>query len=136
MSKRTKRMALVGGILLAGFMVFMSAGGFAANPQAISVSANVPATLQMTMAPLTVDFGGGALAPGSVYTGTTVATVSSNKGWSMGVSKDQDLSATIGGTLYTIPSANLTYGVAGAGGVQNPQAAGTPFVVAPGSNVC
>jgi hypothetical protein len=131
MKRRTKMMVLTGVILLAGFMVFMSVGGFAANPQPVTVSASVSAALQMSMSDAnTVDWGGVALAPGSVYTDSITATVSSNKVWSLVVTKSADLTSG----AFTIPTANLTYGVVGAGGVKNPAPSGSTFGT--GSNVC
>jgi hypothetical protein len=130
MKRRTKMLALTGVILLAGFMVFMGIGGFAANPENVSVSANVAAALQMSMDTNLVDWGGVALDPGSVHTDAVTATVSSNKVWSLVVTKNRDLT---NGT-EVIPSTSLTYGVAGSGGVKNPQAAGTQFGTS--TNVC
>lgn len=101
MNRRTKRMALVGVILVGAFMLFMSVGGFAVSSQPVTVSATVQATIQLTMAS-TLAFG--SQAPGT-YAQSLAATVNSNKTWSMGVVKDVDLTD---GT-DTIPSADLTY---------------------------
>jgi hypothetical protein len=99
------RVLIICGVLTGCFMIFMAAGAFAANPQGVSVSANVSPGLELTMSSTTINFGGAALAPGSSYNDSTTATVNSNKLWSLKVKKDHDLTYT----TYTIPSSNLTY---------------------------
>jgi hypothetical protein len=120
MSKRIKRMALVGVVLLAGFMVFMAAGGFAdVSPPAVSVSAGVTTSLAFSFSSgVPVDFGSG-LAPGSTTTKNAVASVSSNKPWAVSVTKTGDLS-TLGPPPYTMPITALTFTATGGPEVQNP----------------
>ncbi len=105
MGKRTKLMALLGVVLVAAFMLFMGIGSFAANPESVSVSAAVAASMQLSVNTNTVDWGGGSLAPGSSYSDSITATVNSNKPWSLAVSKNQDL--TNGSN--SIASTNLRY---------------------------
>jgi len=128
MNRRTKRMALVGVILLGASMLFMSVGGFAANPQAVTVSATVQASMQLTMAS-TLAFGS---QPPGTYAQSLAASVNSNKTWSMGVVKSGDLTD---GT-DTIPSADLTYTSSSADPlVQGLQGSATQFGIA-STNVC
>lgn len=105
MNRRTKRMALVGVILLGAFMLFMSVGGFAASSsQGVTVSATVSKSIQLTMNPSPLLLG--TQPPGGPYPGTIAATVNSNATWSMGVVKSGDLNDGAGNI---IPSADLTY---------------------------
>jgi hypothetical protein len=105
MKRRTKMMALTGVILLAGFMVLMSIGGFAANPETVNVSVTVPATIQMNMTGMPVSYG--SLVPPTTDTSKTLGvTISSNKDWSLAVKKGGDLSD---GGVNTIPSANFLF---------------------------
>lgn len=64
-----------------------------------------------------------------------MATVNSNKIWSLKVTKGGDLVTGAGGAGYTIPSTNLTYGAtSGNGKVKNLQVAGTQFGT--DTNIC
>ena len=102
-----KKAILVSVALIGVFTLCMSVGAIAANPTGVSVSANVPSTIQLNMPITAVNFGGGPLAPGSSYTQVITASINSNKGWSLKVTKDHDL---LGGTsAETIPSADLTF---------------------------
>jgi hypothetical protein len=133
MSKRTKIMALVGLMLVGAFVVFMGVGGFAATASApVTVNAGIAPTIQLTVAS-PVNFGA-ALAPGSTYNASTTATVSSNKSWGMTVTAGSLLTQG----LFTIPSANLTYGVTSSDGkVKGMEAGPTQFALTPlTSNVC
>lgn len=124
MGRKTKRMAVAGVIVLAAFMAFMSMGAFGANPEAVSVSANLATTLQLSVSKNTVSFGGGSLAPGSTVTDSVVATVNSNKVWSLKVTKSGDLAS--GG--FTVPSTAFTFGATSSDGkVKNLTAAGAQF---------
>jgi hypothetical protein len=105
MKRRTKMLALTGVILLAGFMVFMGIGGFAANPETVNVSVTVPTTLQMSMTGMPVAYG--SIAPPATDTSKTLGvTISSNKDWALAVKKGGDLSD---GGSNTIPSANFMF---------------------------
>jgi hypothetical protein len=132
MRKRTRIMALVGLMSVGAFVVFMGIGGFAVEDSgSIGVSAGIAPTIQLTMGP-DIDFGP-ALAPGTSYSGSTTATVNSNKTWLMSVEKDGDLTQG----AFTIPSENLTYGSDNGGDtrIKNTQASGATFELDPGSNV-
>lgn len=100
-----KKGLIIGGVLVGCLVLFMAVGALAVNTAGVSVSANVAPGLELTMSSTTINFGGGALAPGSVHADSTIATVNSNKLWSLKVKKDTDLTYL----TYTIPSANLTY---------------------------
>ena len=130
--RRAKVLALAGIVLMAAFLAFMCTGAFAANPSTVTVSANLASVLQLSMSKATVDFGG-VLQPGSTHTDTDIATVDSNKIWSLKVTKSSDLHDAVSG--MSIPSANLTYGSTSANpNVLNLQASGTQFGAS--TNVC
>ncbi len=130
MKRRTKMMVLTGVILLAGFMVFMSVGGFAANPQAVTVSATVSASMQLTMASTLAL---GTQPPGGPYTQSIAATVNSNKTWNMGVVS----SGLLTSAPDTIPSAepDLHIQHRGDANVKNVQGSATQFGTT-STNVC
>jgi len=96
-------------VLLAGlfciFLLVMGMGALASNPTGVSVTALVPPTLSLDMPATAVNWDGSNLSPGSEYTQTITATVSSNKDWSLMVYKGGDL----GNGTDTIPSSNLLY---------------------------
>lgn len=100
-----KRLSILSAGLLCIFLLVMGMGALANNPQGVSVTANVPPTLSLDMPTTAVNWNGSNLSPGTQYTQTITATVSSNKDWSLMVYKGADLS---NGT-DTIPSASLVY---------------------------
>lgn len=106
MSKGTRTMAIIGVAILGAFALFMCVGAFAATQQDVDVSASVASTLQLNMPTTTVDFGGGPLESGQTYTQAISASVNSNRGWSLRVTKDHDLQ----GVTESIPSSALTFG--------------------------
>lgn len=129
MSRKTKMMAVAGVIVLGACMAFMSMGAGAAD---VSVTATVSSVLSLSVGS-PVAFG--TVVPGTTATGSTLATVSSNKIWSLKVTKGGDLVTGAGGTGLTIPSANLTYGSTTSNSkVKNVQAAGTQFGT--DTNIC
>jgi len=103
-----RKLVLAGSVVVGAFMLFMCAGSLAKIPTNVTVSAQVPATIQLDMPTTTVNWDGKSLEPGGTYTQTISATINSNKGWTLSVYKDHDLTGT-GGTPETIPSADLTY---------------------------
>lgn len=137
MKKRIRRIAIVGVVMMLGLVAFMGVGTVADNPQAVSVSARIAPTIQVTCGNTDVDWGSTdvddpGLAPGATYTEDVGFTINSNKQWYMTVIANQDL--TWG--AYAIDNADLTYGVAGGAGINDPQAAGTVFSTAAATNVC
>lgn len=129
-----RKRVLIGGIAVLGLLLLlMSMGSFADNPQDISVSAQVGAVVRLSMTPTTIDWGGAALEPGTSYDDTTVATVSSNKGWNLDVEADQLLTGVV--DAETIPSANFTFETTSSDGrVTYKAPAGTEFSVGSGTN--
>lgn len=127
MSRKTKWMALVGVGLLAGLVVFMSAGGFAVNPTSVGVTVTVAPTIQLAMTNTPVAYG--SLAPVDPPVADTSKTmgvsVNSNKAWALAVKTDGLLTAP--GPL-TIPTGNFNYKAQNAGaGVTIVVGAYTPF---------
>ena len=105
MKGRTKAIILMGGLL--GLLLFAICGVAMAaqTSQTVTVNANVGQALQLSVSKGTVDFGGGVLDPAVAHNDSLVATVSSNKSWTLQVSKDQDLTSA----TDVIASANLTF---------------------------
>ena len=106
MKKRTKVATVVLAVALMAFLVVMFAGSIAsaADPQ-VSVSLTVPTTLQLDMPTTSVPFG--TLQPGSSDSKPITATINSNKGWSLKVTKSDDLTGAVSGEK--VPNANLTF---------------------------
>ena len=109
MKGRTKAIILMGGLL--GLLLFALCGVAMAAQQSatVGVSANVGQALSLSVNKSIanpINFGGGTLDPSvGTYNDALTATVSSNKSWTLQVSKDQDLT---GGTSV-IPSSQLTF---------------------------
>ena len=91
----------------------MYTGAFAANPEDVGVSAQVSPAVRLTMSETLVDFGGGALEPG-LQTEDISASISSNRGWDLKVTKSQDMTGAV--LSGVIPSANFTFGASSADG--------------------
>ncbi|MBU4273895.1 MAG: hypothetical protein KJ907_08355 [Actinobacteria bacterium] len=104
---KRKILIICAGVMVTFIMVLMCVGAMAVNPTDVSVSANVAATITLDMPTTVVNFGAGPLAPGAVYNQAIDATVSSNKGWSLDVRKNQDLTGAV--SLEVMPSSNLTF---------------------------
>lgn len=125
-------MAIVGVIMMLGLTAFMTVGGFAANPQEVTLSATAAPTIQLTMTDTEVNWGGGELTVGSPVSDSITAAVNSNKPWHLTVTKGGDLNNA---TYGSIASSALTYGVTGTAGINSPQASGTEFSTS-ATNVC
>ncbi len=123
---RKKTLIICAG-MLGVFMVFMCTGAMAVNPTNNVVTVGVAPTINLVMTGTPVDYG--VLAPPTTDTTKVLGvTISSNKAWSLNVSKNQDLTMTKGATTYTIPSANFLYKCQNVGaGVTNNQVAYAPF---------
>lgn len=132
MKKRMKRLAIIGVVLVLGLTALMTVGGFAVNPETVTLSATAAPTIQLTMTDTDVDWGGGQLAAGVAVSDSITAEVNSNKAWHLTVAKSGDLNNP---TYGSIASSALTYGVTGGTGIESPQAAGTQFSTS-ATNVC
>jgi len=102
-----KKTVLIGAIVLGLLVASMYGGAFAANPENVNVSAQVSPTVRLTMSETLVDFGGGPMEPG-LQTEDITATVSSNRGWDLKVTKSQDMTGVAHSMV--IPSASFTFG--------------------------
>lgn len=97
-----KKAMLLGAGVLGVFILLMCMGAMADNPQPVTPTANVAATIQMNFSETTINWGG-VLAPPGPYNDETLITINSNRGWQVVVRKNTDLT----GPTETIPSTNL-----------------------------
>lgn len=108
MKKRTRLTLLAGVVMLAGFMVFMGAGSYAANPETVGVSVTVSPTTQLSMTGIPVAYG--ALAPQDPPAEDTTKVlgvrINSNRDWALGITTSGNL--TDSGS-NTIPSGNFLF---------------------------
>lgn len=103
--KRKRKILIICAGVLGAFIVFMCVGAMAADPT-VEISATIVSTLNFSLN--STAFTWGAIEPGVDKTDTTTATISSNKGWSVSVTKDQDLtspSGVIDPSAFTFTSA-------------------------------
>lgn len=108
---KSKILIICAGVTVS-FMVLMCMGVLMANATPVGVSATVAATVTLDMPVTAVNFGGGNLSAGQVYTQNDItATVSSNNTWVLNVNKGGVSGDLVGATPPpdTIPSANFTY---------------------------
>ena len=104
----TRRKAILVALVVVGALtLFVCAGAIAADspPIAVSVSATIPSTIQLTMPTTSVTWG--AAVPGTVMTSDITASVNSNKAWSLKVTKNHDLQNV--GETQTILSSNFKF---------------------------
>jgi hypothetical protein len=87
-----KRLFIISVGLFCSFLLVMGMGALASNPQGVSVTASVAPTISLDMPTTAVNWDGSNLDPGTQYSQTITATVSSNKDWNLAVYKGADLS--------------------------------------------